>query len=189
MLKVGNVASTYFSSGQLLSSLVLYWSDQILMSNVWNKFLLLSDASPAQSDEDIYRKILDWARLDIPKGSDWKMQPFMFIEIVKWQSSLDRCTTAWILTNSRSRWMCQEAHRNYMILLLYNIILTWYRPYLSRLSFNSCYNLHCSYCIYTRRCPLPRAITVSNRSKDKQPRIRVWRKREKWSEGEVMMNW
>jgi hypothetical protein len=42
------------------------------MPNVWKKFLLFFYASSAQSDEEIYRKILYCARLDIPKGRDWQ---------------------------------------------------------------------------------------------------------------------
>ena len=45
------------SSGKLTSSLVKYWSDNVLVSSIREKALLLSDSWSGQNDKSIYHDI------------------------------------------------------------------------------------------------------------------------------------
>jgi hypothetical protein len=75
MFQPQNVVITCSKSGKLTISLVYYWRDKVVAPNVPKKCLLLSDAWPGQSDEEIYKKVPECKRFAIPKKTTDRIQP------------------------------------------------------------------------------------------------------------------
>jgi hypothetical protein len=75
MFRADNVVVTCSKSGKLTSSHVGYWIDQVLISNISDKCLLLSDSWRGQNDNQIYRKVKGLKRLQIPDKTTDKIQP------------------------------------------------------------------------------------------------------------------
>ena len=75
MFQPRNVVITCSKSGKLTTSLVHYWRDKVLVPIVHKKCLLLSDAWPGQSDEEIYKKVPGCKHLAIPKKTTDRIQP------------------------------------------------------------------------------------------------------------------
>jgi hypothetical protein len=76
LFKPSNIVLTCSVSGKLTSSLVKYWRDNVLLPSIGkNKCLLLSDCWGAQGANDIYDKLTNIKRLEIPKKTTSMIQP------------------------------------------------------------------------------------------------------------------
>ena len=76
LLKPKNVVLTCSKSGKLTTSLVEYWRDEVLKKCVGNQsYLLISDSWGAQGADEIYKKLPNLRRLEIPKKTTAMIQP------------------------------------------------------------------------------------------------------------------
>ncbi|CAF1619742.1 unnamed protein product, partial [Didymodactylos carnosus] len=76
LFQADNVVVTCSKSGKLTTSLVEYWVDKVLQPTVKDgKCLLLSDYWGGQRDANLYRKVKNLERLEIPKKTTSMIQP------------------------------------------------------------------------------------------------------------------
>jgi hypothetical protein len=76
LFKPNNIVLTCSKSGKLTGSLVQYWFDHVFEPLIGkNKCLLLSDCWGAQGADEIYAKLINVKRLEIPKKTTSMIQP------------------------------------------------------------------------------------------------------------------